>query len=323
MRAFILLGAVFFCLAGFSAEAKTATVEKFVRIAKGRSLFIHWDKAEEGKPTAVLLNGLTYSTEDWDRFAEALREKGYGVFRYDPYGMGETLEKSGAVEDVIRIEDQARDLDLVTKAVGLTGRLHLVGLSYGGGLAIAFARDYAERIESAVLMAPFTKPLAQQDSWIRSQILWTRLTFPLNPATDEELYAFFLRQNVYYVYPYSEPSMLRSPLKPEAVFQMTQGIRQYDMISAAKKFPARALHLVVAGMDQYIPRDTLDSFWNGLPARVRGSRLILDYSEHKIPEAFPSFAAAWVAAVMTKQDGLDKGRSYEADPTTGKVTPLP
>lgn len=286
----------FLSMSAGATPRTTGTVE----IEPGRSLYINLKQPQPGRPTLVLLNGLTYSTKHWDVFEKFLIKRGFGVFRYDPVGMGQTLEKDGPVKDVIRIENQARDLDLVTRAVGLTGKLHLVGLSYGGGLAIAFARDYSTRIASAFLMAPYTEPLASQDSAIRTQINWTRVTFPLNPASDEELYAYFLRQNVYYQYPYSEPSMLESPLKAEAVFQMIQGIRKYDMAGAAIRFPPHTVNLMLAGLDQYISSDVLNKFWDRLPVSVRGERTVIEGSEHKIPEAAPDAAAEWIDSRLKK-----------------------
>ena len=292
----------------------------FIEIRPGRSLYVDWTQSDTTKPTVILLNGLTYSTTNWDAYTQFLVKKGFGVLRYDPFGMGKTLARSGNVQSVILIEEQARDLDLLTTKLGLTGKLNLVGLSYGGGLAIAFAQDFSERVGSVILMCPFTEPLAQQDSMIKQQIAATRLQFPSNPATDEDLYAYFLRQNIYYVYPYYEPSMLESPLKPEAVFQMVQGIRTYDALAAASSFPAHSVHMVLAEKDQYIPRATLEKYWNTIPASQRASKMLVDFSEHKIPEAFPSFAAEWTSVILSHQPGLDQGQSFEGNPITGKVT---
>lgn len=319
LLAFAFLGAC------FGAQANdTLTLQNefkgFVTIESGRELYVDWIKAQDGQPTVVVLNGLTYDTTYWNAMVKSMVPSGVGIFRYDPFGMGKTLEHAGAVQDVIRIEDQARDLDLLTKAVGLTGKLDLMGLSYGGGLAIAFARDYSDRIEKAILMCPYTEPLAQQDAYIQGEIAMTRITFPLNPATDDELYAFFLRQNVYYVYPLTEPSMYDSPLKPEAVFQMTQGIRKFDMYGAAQHFPPHSVHLIIAGADQYIPRPTLEKFWAALPMDSRASKTVVDLSEHKIPEAYPAFAAKWVDLILQNASGIDAGSSYEVNPVTEVIT---
>lgn len=318
----VFLSICAFTFSSLTSRASNIEVNNFkgfVEIEKGRKLYVDWIKAKGSQPTVILLNGLTYDTTDWNKFVTALAPYGLGIFRYDPHGMGQTLELNGAVTKVIRIEEQARDLDLLTKKVGLTGKLNLVGLSYGGGLAIAFTKIYSHRINKAILISPYTGPLEQQDLYIKAQIAWTRVFFPYNPATDEELYAYFLRNIIYFVNPYAEPTMLRSPLKPEAVFQMTQGIRKYDVPSAAKKFPKRSVHLVIAGADQYIPRSTLESFWESLAPEMRASQILVSYSEHKIPEAFPQFNAQWVSMVMHETPGVNDGLSYEADPFSGRI----
>ena len=306
----------------FSQPTLASSLKGFVEIQPGRSLYVDWNQADITKPTLVLLNGLTYSTSNWESFAQALIKKGYGILRYDPFGMGQTLAKSGGVQTIIPIEEQARDLDLLTQKLGLTGKLNVLGLSYGGGLAIAFAQAYPDRVATAILMCPFTEPLAQQDSLIKQQIAATRLQFPMNPASDEDLYAYFLRQNIYTVYPYYEPSMLESPLKPEAVFQMVQGIRKYDAVAAASSFPNHSVHMVLAEKDQYIPRATLEKYWQSIPASQRASKMLIDFSEHKVPEAYPSFAAEWTDVILSHKAGTYDGNSFEGNPITGKVTTI-
>lgn len=304
--------------AAFTSRADS--FKGFVKIESVRSLYVDWQQGQPGKPVVVLLNGLTYETTAWDSFVAQLAPYGYSILRYDPRGMGETLEKEGGVSEPIAIEDQARDLDLLTKKMGIEGPLNLVGLSYGGGLAIAFAGAYPDRVGRAILMSPFTEPVASQDAWIRNQIAVTRTMFPFNPATDEELYVYFLRQNVYTIFPLTEPSMLSSPLKPEAVFQMTQGVRLFDMLAASQNFPAKSVFLVTAAEDQYIQQPVFKAFWEQLPASSRASWLSIDFSEHKIPEAFPVFAAGWVDHILSDSAETISGRKFRGNPLTGNIT---
>lgn len=319
----IFLSTCLFTLTSFASSdfsnSESHHVTGLVEIQKGRKIYVDWLKAEGSQPTVILLNGLTYNTTDWDKFVRELKPSGLGILRYDPKGMGKTLENDGPVTGIIRIEDQARDLDLLTKKLGLKSRLNLVALSYGGGLALAFAEKYAHRINKVILISPYTGPLEQQDLYIKSQIAWARLMFPLSTASDEELYGYFLKQIVYFVNPYAEPSMLRNKLSPEAVFQMTQGIRTYNVTGAAKNLPKRSVHLVIAGADQYIPRQSLLTFWDGLAAEVRASKIVVNYSEHKIPEAFPRFNALWVKMIMDETFGLDQGSSFVGDPFSDAI----
>lgn len=315
----IFLSACLFALSSFADTESSKHFKGLVEIQKGRKIYVDWLKAEGSQPTVVLLNGLTYNTTDWDKFVTELKPSGLGILRYDPKGMGKTLENDGPVTGIIRIEDQAQDLDLLTKKLGVKSRLNLVALSYGGGMALAFAKNYAHRINKVILVSPYTGPLEQQDIYIKSQIAWARVMFPGNPASDEELYGYFLKQIVYFVNPYAEPSMLRNKLSPEAVFQMTQGIRTYDVASAAKNLPKRSVHLVIAGSDQYIPRQSLLTFWDSLAPETRASKIVVSYSEHKIPEAFPRFNALWVKMIMDETFGLDQGASFVGDPFSDAI----
>lgn len=312
-------GLLFFLFVFSALGAGADSFKGFIKIDSLRSLYVDWHQGASDKPVVILLNGLTYETPDWDSFVTQLAPYGYSILRYDPRGMGQTLAKEGGVSEPIAVEDQARDLDLLTKKLGLAGPLNLLGLSYGGGVAIAFAAAYPERVHQAILLSPFTEPVASQDAWIKNQIAMTRTLFPLNPATDDELYVYFLRLNVYTIFPLTEPSMLASPLKPEAVFQMTQGVRAYDMLAASRNFPARSVHLVTASEDQYIRQPVFAAFWAQLPKAARASWLSIDFSEHKIPEAFPLFAAAWVDRILSEKTGMDKGARFSGNPLTGAV----
>lgn len=298
-------------------------VQKFIEIQTGQSLYVDWLKALPGHDTVILLNGLTYETPSWDALVSELEDSGLGVLRYDPRGMGETLILEKGARTAFKIDDQARDLEKLTRKIGLTGKLNLVGLSYGGGLATAFAGLFPQRLKTAILMGPYTEPLAGQDAVIRSQIAGVRFGFPLNPATDEELYEFFLRQNVYYQFPLSEPSMLKHPYKPEAVFQLTQGIRKYDMKKASQNFPSRSVHLIIAGVDQYIPRSVLENFWKQLPANSRASKVLVEFSEHKLPEAVPATLAGLIKLMIGPDKKMKQGRSFIVDPAFGGTKELP
>lgn len=291
----------------------------WVSVPSGRQLWVDWIKAAPGQPTVVLLNGLTYATNYWDRFAQALIAKGVGVFRYDPEGMGQTLLRYGPVIEAIPFQNQVTDLHDLLHAVGLQDKVNLLGLSYGGGLGIGYAAQYPESVSKLILMAPYTEPLEDQDNYIKNMITTTRLMQPWNPSTDDQLYDFFLRGIVYSTYPTAEPSVLENPYKLEATFRLAQGIRKWtaDQVVAQMKSP---VHLMIAGSDQYIPRPVMNKFWKEISTSDQASVIVVQNSEHKIPEAVPSFAAAWVVEVLNENPLLRGGRSFVGDPYTGKVT---
>ena len=319
MKSFLFCLLFISSLTAFSAER----FQGLVTIAPERALYVDWIKAKAGRPTIIVLNGLTYSTRYWDPFVQAAEKYNFGIFRYDPRGMGKTLLQDGIPTAPILIDDQARDLNLLTRKMGLTGKLNLLGLSYGGGLANAFVKHYASRVERCILMAPFTEPMESQDNSIKQQIIWTRISNPMLKATDDELYGYFLRQSVYTAYPLTEPSMYEHPWKFEGVYQLTEGIRKFRAIDMATKFPAKSVHMMVAEKDQYIPQEVLEKFWNAIPKASRASRVLVLGSEHKIPESRPEFAAAWVNEILSGRVDLTKGTTFAIDPRTNPENPLP
>ncbi len=302
----------------FAAPGSSNNLKGFVKINAERELFVDWSYAKPNKPTVILINGLTYSTKQWGDFTDHLVAQGIGVLRYDPQGMGETLLKYAPVMENITYDNQVDDLKALLKALKITQKVNLVGLSYGGGIGIAFAAKYPGSVKNLIAMAPYTAPVATQDEWVRSQVWLTRKTVPWNTASDEALYEFYFRQLVYLTYPSVEPVVLENPYKLEATFRMANGIRPLIAKNVVGKLPAGSFHLIIAGSDQYIQREVLEDFWKSVPESVRGSKTIMNNVEHKIPEAAPKFSALYVEKILSKSI-LSGGKEFDADPVSGRV----
>jgi pimeloyl-ACP methyl ester carboxylesterase len=311
-----ILSILFVLMVSGGAFAAQETQKGFVKIAKDHELFVDYVAPQEGQPTIVVLNGLTYSTLQWDRFVAPLIKRGVGVLRYDMTGMGETLLKYAPITKVITSDDQVQDLKKLLTVMDLKGPLNFVGLSYGGGIAIAYAAAYPADVANLIVMAPYTEPLADQDNWIKGQIWATRQILPFSGMSDDELYDFYLHQIVYATYPQAEPVVLKNPFILEAVYRMAQGIRMSRPIDLADKLSVPT-HLMMGVQDQYIPAAVLAKFWDKVPAKVRESRLFINGSEHKIPEAVPNFAAAWVYQIITGNKLLIKGLDFQGYPAKG------
>jgi len=302
-------------------EADKASKEDYVDIGDGVKLWASYKPAQNGAPTVVLLHGLTYTMKPWNIFADDLVKQNpdVGVLRYDMTGMGQTLLGGPLpVNYEITYQLQVRQLHSLINVYKIKNPT-LVGLSYGGAIALAYAATYPNDYDKLVLMAPFTEPLEGQDRYIRAQIAATRLAFPLNPATDAQLYDYFLRQFIYTTYPLSEPVTLANPYILESIFQMVRSIRFFHAETVVNVLKPGSVHLMVAGQDQYLPREVLDRFWNVLPEANRASRINIAYSEHKIPEAIPSYSAAWVNEILKKNPLLTNGRVFEGNSWTYKA----
>lgn len=313
MKNFILV----FC-ALLSSHAALANLDGFVKLPSGNELYVNYLAAERGKPTVVLLNGLTYSTREWNIMSYDLSKEGLGVLRYDMYGQGETLRRSGMVFQAITHNEQANDLAELLNHLKIK-KVHLAGLSYGGGIAMSFASTYPDKTASVILLAPFTEAVKSQDEWVKKQIAVNRQLFPFNPATDDELYDFFLRNLIYTTYPAAEPSIMNQAFKLDAVYQLVRGIRKFKALDVADEIPNQSMHLVIAANDQYIERDIMNDFWKKFPAKKLVSKILVQYSEHKIPEAVPHFAAGWIREIMLGNKYIKNGISFIGNPLTGEA----
>lgn len=278
----------------------SADFKGFVDIGS-KELYVDYQAPEEGRPTVVLLNGLTYTTVQWDKMVKAMKTRGLGVVRYDMDGMGKTLIKYGYPNQPFPFMDQVTDLNALLKAIKLPAPYNIAGLSYGGGIGGVFGSKYPKKINNLILMAPYTHALEKQDVWIKDQIAMTRFQFPFNPYSDDALYDYFLKEICYTTYPIVEPIVLEHPYKLEAVFRMTQGIRKLNLNDDVARLPKNSVFLVTAEKDQYIPKEVLEDFWAAIPANAKVERIIVKNSEHKIPESQPDRAAEIVDDIVSRE----------------------
>jgi 3-oxoadipate enol-lactonase len=119
-----------------------------------------------GSETLVLLNGIMMSTADWYGFVPAYT-KDYRLLRVDFRNQGQ----SGYVDEGFDIDMHVEDLKALFDKLGLK-KAHMLGVSYGGKVAMLFALKYQEMLQSLVLCnttARVTKHLREvQDSWVQA-----------------------------------------------------------------------------------------------------------------------------------------------------------
>jgi len=118
-----------------------------------RSGYVHpdgWDIWYEyfgdgSREAVVLLNGLAMSTKAWYGFLPQLHDE-YDVLLYDYPGQGES-SKPDAPYSITRI---AAYLDTIMDELGIA-RIHSMGISYGGFIAIEHARQFHHRLHTLTL----------------------------------------------------------------------------------------------------------------------------------------------------------------------------
>lgn len=107
---------------------------------------IFWERHGEGEGREVvcLLNGLAMHTKAWYPFLDELAD--YDVLLYDYLGQGE----SSSPDEAVTLPELAGHLRAILDAQGIA-KVHLLGISYGGFVALEFARLFPERLWTLTL----------------------------------------------------------------------------------------------------------------------------------------------------------------------------
>jgi pimeloyl-ACP methyl ester carboxylesterase len=100
--------------------------------------------------TVILIHGMTIPGWTWDFQIPALVEAGFRVVIYDHYGRGYSDRPHVAYNRELYL----RQLCELFDTLGINGKVHLVGSSMGGAIAINFAAHYPQRVERIVLFSP-------------------------------------------------------------------------------------------------------------------------------------------------------------------------
>ena len=170
---------------------------------------VWWEYHGDGSREAVcLLNGLAMHTKAWYGFLPMLTDS-YDVILYDFLGQGQSSQ-----DDVpYFIPEFARYLTLIMDEVGVE-KVHLMGISYGGFIALDFARMYQERLHtmtlSGILLSHETLFQMYQDISLR-----------FYTGTEEafELYTHYMYEKIF-------GEDFASSIEPEQLAAMRQ--RFYD-----------------------------------------------------------------------------------------------
>lgn len=133
---------------------------EYVEVGDWRTRVLHvGDAAEQGggqRQTVVLLNGTSGHIEAFTQNVRALAAE-YHVIGYDYPGHGFTTLSDHDLE----IPEYEEHLLGLLDALGLD-RVHLVGESLGGWIAIKFAAHHPERLRTVVLSAPGGRVVGEQ-----------------------------------------------------------------------------------------------------------------------------------------------------------------
>ncbi len=286
-------------------------------------------KATAANPDPVVfvnLNGLTYTTDSWGEVVDEQLQDGDGVLLFDFLGQGRTLLENSLLNYDMGFDVQTQLLQKLLEPTGAlkipeNTRKVLFGVSYGGAITLNYLAKYPQANVEGVAVAPYVRPIDQMDRKIRDQIAILNLNPFFASVPFEDKYRMLLWQDIY-LYPWLEPTLLRPPLDltMRAVHALVYGMRDFSAATFVDKIPKEKLHGVIAGRDQYINDDVKNFFLKTVGVENIASLLLIESSEHKVPEAVPKTQVFWLK-LIARQDSriFFTGRLFEAQTEKGLI----
>ena len=116
--------------------------------SRTKSVAIAYSESGTGEPV-LLIHCSSASSAEWDSLRDALDED-FRVIAPDQWGCGESDPWTGQGE--FNLAREAAPILDITGRIGTA--VHLVGHSYGGGVALRLARERPELIRSLTLIEP-------------------------------------------------------------------------------------------------------------------------------------------------------------------------
>jgi pimeloyl-ACP methyl ester carboxylesterase len=156
----------------FSDVCGCVPPEQFVQVGEQR---VHFEEAGRGE-AVVLLHGFGGSSHAWRHVMPALARR-FRVIAVDLNGFGWTQRPRDVA--AYTYAGQAEVVLGTLRALGVE-RFHVVGHSYGGGLALWLAGRHPERVRSVVLLSSVLPDYsqAQRQAWARFRSLnWLLVHF--------------------------------------------------------------------------------------------------------------------------------------------------
>ncbi|WP_344153514.1 alpha/beta fold hydrolase [Kribbella yunnanensis] len=206
-------------------------------------------------PPVVLLHSLGSDKRMWEPVLDRLAS-GRRVFAYDLRGHGE----AAAAPHPQRLTDLARDLFGVLDALQLE-TAHIVGLSYGGGIAQTAAVEAPERFASLALLATTDRPFPE----VFEQRAAAVETGGMEAQVEESIARWFTPEAVA-----AEAAGVRfaregvRAMDPAAWAAAWRAMKQLDVRGKLGAFTAPAL-VVAGGADLAGSADVLRQLADGIP----------------------------------------------------------
>lgn len=295
-----------------------------IPITDGREIFVDFTRGDPKSPTFVFLNGLMYPVvEHWQPLVDLMRPTGANILRYDYYGQGSSLKAVTGAKELIypknglTLERQAEDLHEIVKALGISGKVNLVGLSYGGAVATRFAETYPKQVERLVLMAPLVIPLDNyqaQGQMFKSMLSFTQMFYGKAAAQSQWDQSYRL-----YVQGLKKTPMegVSESKQNEALFQMLRAAKDFDLRSSTLEVVPQ-VHMILASKESPSLYEDQLRAWQNFSPKSRGSLAVFQNGDHVLQESSPQGLALWLGQLTNGHPQGEFRVPSDMDLKTGK-----
>lgn len=272
-----------------------AVARHFVEVLDGEfKLGFDWKPRKNLKNKVIFLDGLSLTFPHSERFARAARAKGLPLVRLDMLGTGNSLrrqwDEAGQFGRGNELPAELQALAVADFISQISSQpVHLVGLSYGGGIAALVAKLRPDLVKNLILINPFVVDIGD----LRSAGLnaFTRWNPFLRTMVDNQRNEVLSNNFSKFLPDY----MAHIPqVYFDSLHQLTEGIRSYDLrrILPSVEVPT---HLLTGEADQFINNRFYDESFNEVPVEYRGNYTELTAGPHDIVNAEPDFLARWLS----------------------------
>jgi 3-oxoadipate enol-lactonase len=218
----------------------------YFKTKDGCSIFYETQGFESSKPVVAFLNGTLQSTVYWKPHGLALKDR-FRVLMYDARAQG----KSDLGEGKLSLEGHAEDFFELLKHLRVE-KAHLIGLSHGANVALAYAAHSPESVDRLVLCSASARQTCRAKlilkSWLnvlKSSDLETLAWVSLPVAFGEN----FLKQQQINLDNIVKAIVKRN--KKQAVIAHLEAICAYPPLSQIAQHVNRPV-LVVSGSDDLL-----------------------------------------------------------------------
>ncbi|QWB99656.1 alpha/beta hydrolase [Mycoplasmatota bacterium] len=228
-------------------------------------------EGDSSKPKLLILNGIMMSTKSWDPFMKTWLEH-FQVLRVDFLDQGQTDKMEDNFKQSLQVELLIALLDHLS-----IDKINLVGISYGGAVALAFATQYESRINRLILFNSnaYTNPLLKDigRSWIkagqtRDGSLYYKTTIPIiySPSYYEDKIEWMKNREKVLTPIFSDPKFL------DSMERLTLSAESFDV---RKKLESLALDTMIITAEEdfltprkdqeYLAKHIKNAHWITLP----------------------------------------------------------